>query len=287
MTERTRLISQLKRHDIHLKRGLGQHFLTDDDLLDRIAEATGAGRDANLVEVGAGAANLTRRLAKTGAHITAIELDRRFERMHTEVSADVRDMNPNVQFVYCDALEFDYAAAAREAHEAGRRFLVAGNIPYQITSPLTMRVLETNTRFDQMTLLMQREVAQRLAAAPGSKRNGAITIKVQFYCKVQTLLSVPRTAFIPPPEVESELVSFTPVEPALEESQREEFFRLVEASFAQRRKMLPNAAAAAGSGYTREELERALEKIGLPITVRAEQLGLPEFLKFYAAVSEG
>ncbi len=283
MSERTRITALLKRHGILLRKSMGQHFLADITVLSRIAEACGAGPDADVVEVGAGIGNLTTALANAGARVTAIEIDTRFAGIHGTLAASLRAHAGPVDFHYGDALEFDFAGAAARAAAAGRRFLVAGNIPYQITSPLVMRVLETVEHLDAMTLLMQKEVAERLAARPGSRRNGAITIKAAFYCSARSLFDVGRTAFLPPPEVTSQLVRFERRDAPLDETGRGPFFRLVEAAFMQRRKMLPNAVSAAGVA-SREAVSRSLVACGLLATARAEELGLEDFLALYRAL---
>jgi 16S rRNA (adenine1518-N6/adenine1519-N6)-dimethyltransferase len=279
MSERTRLSALLREHDIRLSHRMGQHFLADLGVLTRIAQAVGAGPDSEVVEVGAGIGNLSAMLARTGADVTAIELDRRFAPIHEKVGA--LNGPGRISFHYGDALDFDFAAASARAAARGRKLLVAGNIPYQITSPLVMRVLESGADYAGMTLMVQREVAERLASPPGSRRNGAISIKVQFYSGVRARFDVPPSAFLPPPKVHSSVVSFTKREPPLDEARRARFFGLVESAFCQRRKMLPNAVAARGL-YPKDGVEAALAKIGLKASARAESLGLAEFLALFA-----
>jgi 16S rRNA (adenine1518-N6/adenine1519-N6)-dimethyltransferase len=279
MSERTRISALLREHDIRLSHRMGQHFLADLGVLTRIAQAVGAGPDCEVVEIGAGIGNLSAMLARTGADVTAVELDRRFVPIHEKVGA--LNGPGRISFHYGDALDFDFAAAATHAAARGRKLLVAGNIPYQITSPLVMRVLESGADFAGMTLMMQREVAVRLAAGPGSRRNGSISIKVQFYCGVQARFDVPPSAFLPPPKVHSCVVSFTRHEAPLDDARRARFFGLVESGFGQRRKMLPNSVAAKGH-YSKEAVEAALVKMGLDPSVRAESLGLREFLALFA-----
>jgi 16S rRNA (adenine1518-N6/adenine1519-N6)-dimethyltransferase len=138
-----------------------------------------------------------------------------------------------------------------------------------------MHILETRAEFDSMVLMMQREVAERLAATPGGRKSGAITLKVQYYCQVEDVLDVPPDAFLPPPEVHSRVLRFTRRDVPPGEEPR--FFRLVEAGFMHRRKTLPNAMLGAGLPYSREQIEHALISMNLPVTSRAEQLGVPEF----------
>jgi 16S rRNA (adenine1518-N6/adenine1519-N6)-dimethyltransferase len=280
-----RIAEILKRHGLRLDRHLGQHFLVDENLLHRVAKETGAASNTDVVEIGAGVGNLSYMLALSGARVTAIELDRRFEPVHREVVLATPDLEGRLQFVYADALDFDFAAASAAAKASGREFAIAGNIPYQITSPLIMRIFETGTRFDSMVLMMQREVAERLASGPGTKRNGAISIKVQYFSEVEPLFDVPARAFLPPPEVTSRVLRFTPRMPPIDVPYGE-FFPLVDAAFAQRRKVISNSIAARGIGYSREQVDAALTELKTAPTTRAEQLGLPEFLALHAALQQ-
>ncbi len=271
----------LRRHGIELAKRFGQHLLVDLPSLERIAAASGVGPEWDVVEVGAGVGNLTAFLVRTGARITAIELDERFRPLHEEVFHRDRDAAKHLTCWYGDALQFDYHAAAARAAAEGRKFAVVGNIPYQITSPLIAKIILEQVPFDSMTLLIQREVAERLAAGQGGRHAGAISVKVHFHCEVRLLFPVGRRLFLPPPKVESQVIQFSPRTPPLSASERQRFFALVEAAFAQRRKMLSNAVAARGLGFSKEQIESALHDLGLPPGARAEQLGLDEFLALY------
>lgn len=278
---RNHIIHLLRRHRVSLSKRLGQHLLVEPAILERIVEASGVGPEWDVVEIGAGVGNLTALLAETGARVVGVELDERFRAIHGEIFGPWKELRERVQFHYGDALEYDYAEAARRAHEAGRRFAVVGNIPYHLTSPLVAKLVLGEIPFDAMTILVQREVGERLAAHEGGRKSGAITVKVQFFCEVRSVFDVGRRAFLPPPDVESQLLSFRRHAPLLPSQERPRFFSLVEAAFAQRRKMLCNAVAAAGLGYSKFRVERALEQLGLPSTVRAEQLGVDLFVALY------
>ena len=277
MDERARISGLLRRHGLRTSKSLGQHFLIDEDVLSGIAHALEPDNNSDVVEIGSGAGNLTVMLALSGATVTGLEVDTKFEPLHREILMTGGSDRLKLRWEYQDALEFDYATAARAAHEAGRRFLIAGNIPYQITSPLIMNILESGAAFDTMVLMMQREVAERLAATPGGKKSGSITLKVQYYCEVDPLVDVPPDAFLPPPEVHSRVMRFKRRDiPASTEPPK--FFRLVENAFMHRRKTLANAVASGGLGYSREQLEQALRAQGLPPNVRAEELGVEQFI---------
>ena len=232
-----------------------------------------------MVEIGAGIGNLSAMLARTGADVTAMELDRRFVPIHEKVGA--LNGPGRISFHYGDALDFDFAAASTHAAARGRKLLVAGNIPYQITSPLVMRVLESGADFAGMTLMMQREVAERLASGPGSRRNGAISIKVQFYSGVRARFDVPPSAFLPPPKVHSCVVSFTRRERPVGRRPARALLRprgigiRSEAQNASQFRCRPGPLSQGG-------VEAALVKIGLKASARAESLGLAEFLALFA-----
>lgn len=286
LSERSLLFSLLARHGLRPSKGLGQHFLADETVLRAITDATGAGPDSDVVEIGAGVGNLTTLLGLTGARVTAVEIDPKFQPLHREIVLADSSFGGRVEFSYGDALAFDYPAASARAAAENRRFLIAGNIPYQITSPLIMTILESGAWFDSMTLLMQREVAERLTARPGGKTIGAISIKIQYDCTVSTVLDVPADAFLPPPEVDSQLVRFI-LKGERDESggkrrsnpeERKALFRLVDAAFSHRRKMLSNSIVSNGLAYTKDQIEAALRQIGFQETARAEQLGVEEFL---------
>lgn len=282
MTGSTSLQSLLRRHGLWANRGLGQHFLRDEDVLQAVARAIDPGEDSDVAEIGSGPGNLSVMLALSGAQVTGIEMDRKFTPIHNELVATNPGFDGRLKFHYGDALDFDYKSAAQKAHDAGRRFLIAGNIPYQITSPLIMKLLEEEVPFDAMALMMQREVAVRLRSGPGTKQNGSITIKVQFYAEVEHVVDVPPQSFVPPPKVDSEVVLFRrkvlPPDFPRDKNGRPAFFRVVDAAFMHRRKTLPNSLVAAGYGVTREQAEAALAKLNLPPTTRAEQLGLAEYV---------
>lgn len=283
------LESLLRRHGLWANRGLGQHFLKDEHVLQGVARAVDPGPDCDVVEIGSGPGNLTMMLALSGARVTGIEMDRRFVPLHNEILATNPAFDNRLSFHYGDALDFDYHAAAAKAHAAGRRFAIAGNIPYQITSPLIMKLLEEQVPFESMALMMQREVGVRLRSGPGSKQNGSITIKVQFYTEVEAVMDVPPSSFVPPPKVESEVVLFRrkeiPADIARDKNGRPAFFRLVDAAFMHRRKTIPNSLVAAGFCTTREQAEQALAGVDLLPTARAEQLGLEQYLALYGQIA--
>ena len=200
----------LRRHGVWLRKSLGQHLLVDDIALQDIAAAACEKPNCHIVEIGAGAGSLTVALLAHKADVTCIELDCRFIDIHKELSAGLltSDDHGTLDFFYGDALKFDFNGMARKVKERGKSFVIAGNIPYQITSPLIMKIIEEAVPFDSMTLMMQTEVAQRLMAKPGSHAIGAITLKVQYFCDIEIIRDVSNRSFLPPPKVQSRVLRF-------------------------------------------------------------------------------
>lgn len=255
----------LRRHGIHAKKRLGQNFLVDPELRDRIAAALGAGPDDEVLEVGAGAGTLTVALAKDARRVVAVELDRRL--VHALRTA-TRDL-PNVEVVEGDVLKLDL----RPLFPAGGE-LVAGNIPYYLTGALIQRLLEPEPRPRRLALLVQREVAERWSAVHGGS---LATVAVQVFAEPRLELVVPPEAFDPPPRVESALVvlEVRPA-PAVEVPDLTSFFRFVEQVFQFRRKQLGPVV----SRLTGRPVE-ALRELGIDPKRRAETLSLGEWQRLY------
>jgi 16S rRNA (adenine1518-N6/adenine1519-N6)-dimethyltransferase len=282
LASRDRLRAVLKRFGLRADERFGQRFLADERALREIAHATGAAPDSRLVEIGAGIGNLTTMLLLSGAEVIGLEIDKRFLEIQREIVAGSADFLQRHRLVPGDALEFDFRTAAEQAVADGRRFLIAGNIPYNITGPLIMRVLETETPFETMTFLVQLEVAERLAAEPGSRLTSAFSVKVRHWCDVEYLFAVPSFAFLPEPRVHSAVIRFRRREGV--STTRPAWFSLVDAAFGQRRKTIPNALAAAGLPHNRARIEQGLESIGHSSTTRAEQLTPADYAALAAAL---
>lgn len=221
---------------------IGQHWLADRDVMQRIVDCAQLGPGDRVLEIGAGPANLTKRLLATGAHVTAVEVDRRFA-ASLEQLAQLPDHGPRLAVVWGDALALDWEPLWAEAPPE-RRVLV-GNIPYQITSPLLAKMAEARRRFDRAVLMVQREVADRLVAAPGSRASGALTVKMALDFEVRLLFPVSRRAFRPRPAVDSAVIALRPhaAPPVRDEAERALVRRVVEAAFGSRRQQVVNSLA--------------------------------------------
>lgn len=248
----------LDHYGLKADKRFGQNFLVERGYLQKIVDTVGLQPGETVYEVGPGLGTLTRALAEAGANVVSIEMDRRLEAIYAETLAGLP-----VRIVWGDALAFDWASLASQS-------LFAGNLPYNIATPLITKLLLSG-RFRRIVALVQKEVALRMVARPGTPAYGLLSVRVQYHARARRVVDVPPGAFFPPPKVTSSLV-------CLEPNQRPDhpgLFRLVEAAFAQRRKTLMNALKAAG--YAPERVAQALEALELPLDVRGEALELQQF----------
>lgn len=262
----------LGRHGFHFSKSMGQNFLIEDWVPRDIADASGADRSCGVLEVGPGIGPLTVQLAQRAEKVAAVELDRSLLPVLAETLADY----PNVEVIPGDVMRLDLAAVVEEKFP-GLTPLVCANLPYNITTPVITAFLEANV-FARITVMIQREVALRICAAPGSSDYGAFSLFCQYHADTELLFDVPRECFLPAPKVTSSVVRLTPrPKPDCVEDE-DFFFQVVRASFAQRRKTLLNGLSAAfGSRLSKDQLRAVLSGCSLPETVRGERLGIPEF----------
>ncbi|MGC9319120.1 MAG: 16S rRNA (adenine(1518)-N(6)/adenine(1519)-N(6))-dimethyltransferase RsmA [Armatimonadota bacterium] len=271
---------QLRRLGVRPRKGLGQHFLVNEGAADAIV-ASALEEDPDVVlEIGPGLGVLTRRLARSGTPVVAIEKDRA---MAAEL-ARIADQHPNLELRYGDILEADLTELT-----AGRRCVAVGNIPYQITSPLLEKLLTCQPHFAAIVLMVQREVGERLAAEPATSDYGALTLLVRFYAGApEVVAELAPGSFHPPPQVHSVVLKFIPRDPPIEDRERRELlFAVVKAAFGQRRKQLPNALAGApGLEIDKSQARQALIRAGIATERRGETLSLEEFAALTEAVEE-
>ena len=257
----------LNRFGIRTQKKLGQHFLVDESVVRRIAAALELNPGEKVLEIGPGIGTLTQLLAMTGAHVTAVELDRRF----IDILAKTLQGYENISVVQGDVLSLDMQEIMGQG-----KFQIAGNLPYYITTPIIMKFLEERVPAERMVFMVQKEVADRMVSAPGTKDFGALSVAVQYYTEACKLFEVPASAFLPPPAVDSAVIlcrmrQRPPVEVASEKA----FFRVVKAAFAQRRKTLANSLR--GGGLPGEAVAAMLRETGIDGTRRGETLSLEEF----------
>lgn len=251
-----------------MRRPLGQHFLFDRNILNRIVDASGIGPEDEVIEIGAGLGSLTRILSKRAKRVTAIEYDRKLaESLRAKLAGE-----ENVELITANALKVPYETF-------GNRLKVVANIPYYITTPLIFRLLEYRKQIEAMTLLVQKEIAERIVASPGGKQYGVLSITVQVYARPEIKFAVSRKAFTPPPAVDSAVVHFEVSASGRFGIDDEPFFvKVVKTAFSQRRKTLANSLKA----Y--QGIKPALEMAGIAPTSRPEVLSIEDFIKLSDAL---
>lgn len=255
------------------KRRLGQHFLSDRRLLGRIADAVGAGPDDTVLEIGPGPGGLTAALVERAGRLVAIEKDR-------DLIPALRERFPAVTIVEADALEADWPALA------GPRYLVAGNIPYNITSPLIDKALDP-PRAERIVFLVQKEVADRVTAQAAAPDYGALSVGVQSVARAERLFVVPAGAFRPRPMVDSAVLRLTPLaEPLVSPAEQASFRRLVVGLFGFRRKQMARGLREL-TGWAPDRVAEALAAVGIPLTARPEVLAPPTFAALLRALVDG
>ena len=261
----------LDRHGFHFSKKLGQNFLINPSVCPRMAEACGATPEGGVLEIGPGIGVLTRELAQRAGKVVAIELDDRLPPVLAETLAGL----DNVSFIWGDCMKLDLPAVLKEQF-GDRPVAVCANLPYYITSPIVMMLLESRLPVENITVMVQKEAAQRLCAVPGTREAGAVTLAVQYYAEAETLFGVSRGSFMPAPNVDSAVIRLTiRKQPPCRVADERLMFRLIRAGFNQRRKTLLNSLTAAGHG--KADIAAALEAAGLSPTARAEELTLTDW----------
>ncbi|NLZ43465.1 MAG: ribosomal RNA small subunit methyltransferase A [Clostridia bacterium] len=272
----------LRKHGIKPQKRLGQNFLVDQNLLRKITAAAGVTPADSVLEVGAGVGGLTKILAEQAGMVTAVEKDRSLAPVLREVLGD----RENIRLVFADILRVDLQALF--GHEqSGMNLKVVANIPYYITSPLIFHLLESGINWSLLVFLVQKEVAERIAAAPGSKQYGALTVGVRYHAEVELLGTVPPSVFFPRPQVSSAILRLTPKKKEGSVETERLFKLLVRTVFNARRKTLANALRKITPELGGEErLQEAFRFLGLDPGGRGEELSVAEFLALASYLSE-
>lgn len=272
-------ISILKKFNLHLSKKLGQNFLVDRNVLDKIIQASQLKTRDVVIEVGSGIGTLTQALAERARLVLAIEYDRTF----LEILEQTLKRFDNVEVIPADALKLDLDSLSSKYPQPDK---MVSNLPYNIAAPLIARYLTCYPYLKYLVVMVQREIAERMTASPGSKSYSAFSLKVQYYSQPQVVSIVPRTVFIPPPQVDSAIVKLrrfkTP--PAATRDTRH-LFKVIEAAFAQRRKTIQNAISE-GLGLDKGEVGAILSSLGLAPTLRGESLSLQQFAQISKALRE-
>ena len=262
----------LTRHGFTFSKALGQNFLIDPTVCPRMAAALEADDHTGVLEIGPGIGVLTKELSAVCGRVAAVELDRRLPEVLAETLADC----PNVQVVPGDVLQMDLSALFAEQFAHCVRIEVCANLPYYITTPVLMCLLESDLPIERLVVMVQLEAAKRLCAPLGSRDCGAVSAAVEYYTQAEILFEVGRESFYPSPNVDSAVIALTRrQQPPVQVADEDYFFRVVKGAFLQRRKTLANSLNAA-LGVPKAELTALFQTLGLSATVRAEQLTMPQ-----------
>ncbi|MDQ6420765.1 16S rRNA (adenine(1518)-N(6)/adenine(1519)-N(6))-dimethyltransferase RsmA [Paenibacillus sp. LHD-117] len=264
----------IAKYGFSFKKSLGQNFLIDRNVLNNIVAAAGLDETKGALEIGPGIGALTGRLAETAGRVTAIEIDQRLIPILTDIFAE----EEHVTVIHGDVLKIDLPELFRKQFDGLAGVSVVANLPYYVTTPILMKLLEERLPLEHIVVMIQKEVAQRMAAKPGGKEYGSLSVAVQYYCVPELVCTVPHTVFIPQPNVDSAVIKLTLRDkPAVDVPDEAFFFRVVQASFAQRRKTLANNLTAFVGKERREALNELLTAIGIDPGRRGETLSLEEF----------
>ncbi|GGJ30183.1 16S rRNA (adenine(1518)-N(6)/adenine(1519)-N(6))-dimethyltransferase RsmA [Paenibacillus hunanensis] len=265
----------INKHGFSFKKSLGQNFLIDSNILNKIVDAADLNEQRGALEIGPGIGALTERLARQAHNVTAVEIDQRLLPILQDSLGDY----DNVRVRHGDVLKVDLQELFREDFANVDKVSVVANLPYYVTTPILMKLLEEKLPLDNIVVMIQKEVAQRMAAAPGGKDYGSLSIAVQYYCIPELVCIVPKTVFIPQPNVESAVIRLKlREEPPVHVQDEQHFFELMQACFVQRRKTIANNLKTRYfSGSDREQLEQLLAEAGIEPSRRGETLSIEEY----------
>ncbi len=265
----------LKKYGFSFKKSLGQNFLIDTNVLNNIVDCAGLETSSGAIEIGPGIGALTEQIAKRCEKVVAFEIDQRLLPILNETLAPY----PHVNIVHSDVLKADIHSVIKENFKEGQDLMVVANLPYYVTTPILLKLLEEKLPIRGIVVMIQKEVAERIAAKPGTKEYGSLSIATQYYAEATTELIVPKTVFVPQPNVDSAVLKLTlRSEPAVDLEDESFFFQLVKASFAQRRKtLMNNLTHNLFTKNEKEKLELKMQECGIDPSRRGETLSMDEF----------
>lgn len=272
----------LAEKGFRFSKSLGQNFLVDEGVLDAIVERSGVDKSTCVLEIGPGFGTLTQRLCGAAKKVVAVEIDTLAAEILSENLAEC----DNLKIVCGDILKLNVGELIEKEFGSGEKIRVVANLPYYITTPIIMLLIENGLPIESVTVMIQKEVADRLSATPGGKDYGAITLSVGYRCKAEKIVSVPPSSFMPPPKVTSAVIRLDLLDkPSVEVSDEKRLFKVIKASFAQRRKTLLNTLSSCG-GFTmgKGEIENMLISLGIDPKRRGETLSLEEYAKISEAI---
>lgn len=266
----------VEKYGFRFTKGLGQNFLIDNSVVADIVKGSEITRDDFVIEIGPGVGTLTKQLLEAAGSVTAIELD---DSLLPILREELKGYD-NLTLIHGDAVKIDFMEIIGD-----RKVKFVANLPYYVTTPIIARILNDQIPFETLTIMIQKEVAERINAGPGSKDYGAITLLVQYYCDTEILRSVPPSAFIPRPKVDSTVIRLLKLpEPRAKVDDEKLFFRIIRQSFNMRRKTLFNGLRALG--YSKELIEEVFELVGIDMKARGETLSVAQFADLSNAIGE-
>ena len=279
--EETKFI--LKKYNITANKKLGQNFLISDEVINEIINASEVNKADLVIEIGPGLGTLTSKLLEKAGKVIAIELDTKM----LKILQDRFFLYKNFVLLNADVLKVDLNTLIAENKGELNNVKIVANLPYYITTPIVMKLLEEKIPVDSITVMVQKEVADRLTALPGEKLSGAITYTVNYYAEASKIIFVDRNNFIPAPEVDSEVIKLKiRQEPAVNVKNEKVFFRLIKESFSHRRKTLVNGLENSGMFKDKEQIKQLLEKMNLETNVRGENLSINQFAELSNLIAE-
>lgn len=280
--EETRYI--LKKYNIKANKRLGQNFLINDNVIESIVKAAEVTEENLIIEIGPGLGTLTSKLLEKAGKVIAVELD---ENM-IKILEDRFKLYNNFYLINEDILKIDLKELIASNLNNLKKVKIVANLPYYITTPIIMKLLEGKLDIDSITVMVQKEVADRITARPGDKLSGAITYSVNYYAETEKVILVGKESFIPSPEVDSEVIKLNiRKEPPVNVENEEIFFKLIKASFMQRRKTLQNALTNSGIVTDKEVVRKVFDKMNLKPDIRGEKLTIEEFARLANLIAKG